>query len=295
MIEVYDFKVIVSGREIETYHYKTKKISRGFTKKKKIEEAEAEVCEKREEKISPEDWAEIVEEWGCEEEKEKLYREQAEAKEKQNLKTQSSICRTRTNIRRLTNSNPHLNNFLTLTFAKSMPNLEPANNLFHLFIKRITRKYPNFEYIAVNEFQKDTYYDGRVKPEGGSVHYHLLCNLGAKYTTKEELFAWERRFALKYWQNGFIKIKEVSQITNMGAYFCKYLGKDMFDKRMFRKKKFFCSRTLQRPIELTGDKAISFFNRFVKQTKPIFEKTFNSEYVGEVDYSAYTLEKLSQY
>ena len=48
MIEVYDFKVIVSGREIETYLYKTKKIFRGFTKKKKIEDVEAEVCEKRE-------------------------------------------------------------------------------------------------------------------------------------------------------------------------------------------------------------------------------------------------------
>lgn len=63
----------------------------------------------------------------------------------------------------------------------------------------------------------------------------------------------------------------------------------MFDKRMFGKKKFFCSRSLQRPIELTGDKAISFFNRFVKSTQPIFEKTFSSEYTGEVDYSAYTL------
>lgn len=40
---------------------------------------------------------------------------------------------------------------------------------------------------------------------------------------------------------------------------------------------------------MTGGKAISFFNRFVKSIQPIFEKTFSSEYTGKVDYSAYTL------
>lgn len=300
MIELYDFKVIICGKEIETYRYKDKKILRGFTKKKRIEEAEAEATEPSEQKseqkkeeISPEDWAEIVEEWGCEEEKEKLHKEQAEAKERQTQKAHSSICRTRTNIRRLVNANPHLNQFLTLTFANSMPDLKKANQLFDRAIKRIVWAYPEFQYIAVNEFQGDFYFrTGERKPEGGSVHYHLLCNLGPKDTSKDKLFMWERKFAIKYWRNGFVKIKPVQQVTNMGAYFCKYLSKDMFDKRMFRKKKFFCSRTLQRPIELTGDKAISFFNRFVGSTKPIFEKTFKSEYTGEVEYSAYTLEKI---
>lgn len=285
MIEVYDFKLIKSGKEIEVYHYKDKKMLRGYEQRERIKEQK-----KQEEKEKEaEEWAELVEIWGCDEEKEKLHKEQAEAKEEQTLKTKFSISRTRTNIRRLVNTNPHLNQFLTLTFAKSMPNLEPANNLFHLFIKRITRRYPEFQYIAVNEFQKDVDFHGNIKPEGGSVHYHLLCNLGPKDTSKDKLFEWERRFAMKYWQNGFIKIKEVSQITNMGAYFCKYLGKDMFDKRMFRKKKFFCSQTLSKPVEMTGEQALSFFNRYVKSSKPIFEKTFSSEYTGTVDYAAYTL------
>ncbi len=289
MIEVYDFKVIICGKEIETYHYKDKKIYRGFKKKKRIEEVEAEAVEQKEE-ISPEDWAEIVEEWGCEEEKEKLHREQTEAKKEQNQKVHSSICRTRTNIRRLVNTNPHLNQFLTLTFAESMPNLKKANRLFDRAIKRILWAYPEFQYIAVNEFQGDFYFQtGERKPEGGSVHYHLLCNLGPKDTSIEKLFMWEKKFAIKYWRNGFVKIKLVQQVTNMGAYFCKYLSKDMFDRRMFRKKKFFCSRTLQRPVELTGDKALSFFNKYVKSSKPIFEKTFSSEYTGKVDYSAYSL------
>ena len=170
-----------------------------------------------------------------------------------------------------------------------MPSLEPANHRFHLFINRIMRAYPQFQYIAVNEFQKDVDYHGRKKEGGGSVHYHLLCNLGPKDTSRAKMFEWERKFAEKYWKNGFVKIKPVQQVTNLGAYFCKYLGKDMFDKRMFRKKKYFCSQSLLKPVEMTGELATSFFNNHVRSKAPIFEKTFSSEYAGTVDYAAYTL------
>ena len=65
----------------------------------------------------------------------------------------------------------------------------------------------------------------------------------------------------------------------------------MFDKRMFGKKKFFCSQTLNKPVELTGHDAIYFFDKYVSSTKPIFQKTFSSEYSGIVDYSAYSLKE----
>lgn len=274
MIETYNFKLIQSGKEIEVYQYKNKKILRGYKQKKQYK--------KRKEKIDPVEWAELVELWGDNEEKAKLRNEWA-------YKTQFSISRTRSNIRRIVNANPHLNQFLTLTFAKSMPSLEPANHQFHLFINRITRAYPQFQYIAVNEFQKDVDFYGRKKEQGGSVHYHLLCNLGPKDTSKAKMFEWERKFAEKYWKNGFVKIKSVQQVTNLGAYFCKYLGKDMFDKRMFRKKKYFCSQSLSKPVEMTGDKALSFFNKKVSSIQPIFEKTFSGEFTGKIDYKAYTL------
>ena len=285
MIELYDFKLIKSGREIEVYNYRDKKILRGYQRRERI----SQVKDKQEE-IEATEWAELVEEWGDEQEKTKLHTEQTKVREAQTLKTKFSISRTRTNIRRLTNANPHLNKFLTLTFAQAMPELAPANYIFNQAMKRIIRAHPNYEYIAVNEFQKDVDFHGNIKPLGGSVHYHLLCNLPTfENMTTEKQFAWERRFAVRYWQQGFVKIKEVSQVTNMGAYFCKYLGKDMLDKRMFRKKKFFCSQTLNKPIELIGDKALSFFNKYVKSKTPIFEKTFSSEYAGLIDYSAYSL------
>ena len=285
MIELYDFKLIKSGKEIEVYVYKTKKILKGYTRKKNHTEEEKEkIKEKRIiAKQKQAEYIELVKIWGDK-------TEVAQIQKEENLKTTFSISRTRTNIRRLTNANPQLNKFLTLTFAESMPYLTEANKLFNTALKRILRAKPNFQYISVVEFQKDIDYHGNIKPLGGSVHYHLLCNITMPDNmTLSDVFAWERRFALKYWKNGFVKIKDVKTVTNMGAYFCKYLGKDMFEKRMFGKKKFFCSQTLNKPIEMTGGKAISFFNRYVKSTQPIFEKTFTSEYTGKVDYSAYTL------
>jgi hypothetical protein len=154
-------------------------------------------------------------------------------------------------------------------------------------MKRIIHTKPAFEYISVVEFQKDVDYHGNKKEKGGSVHYHLLCNI--ETIIKRDRFEWERWFQNRYWKYGFVKIKDVNKVDNMGAYFCKYLSKDMFDKRMFGKKKFFCSRNLNKPVELTGMEAIIFFNKYVKELPLKFEKTFESEWAGKIKYTAYSL------
>jgi hypothetical protein len=276
MAESYDFKIIKSGKEIEVYDYKDKTILRGYKRKKRKEKNEKKVFK------GQLDFNEYK--------KEQKRLEEDEIKHK--AKSKFSISRTRTNIRRLTNSNPELNKFLTLTFAESTTDLTKANYLFNQAMKRIIRKRTNFEYIAVVEFQKDVDYFGNKKEKGGSAHYHLLCNLEMPVIeTVKDLFNWEKWFELRYWKYGFIKIKDVKQVTNMGAYFCKYLGKDMFDKRMFGKKKFFCTQKLKKPVELTGFDANIFYENHVSELKPVFEKTFVSEYAGTIDYSAYTLPK----
>jgi hypothetical protein len=273
MVETYDFKIIKSGKEIEVYDYKDKEILRGYTRRKRKSK------KKKEYKVQI----------SLTQYKKEL-KELTEWETKYMTKTQFSISRTRTNIRRLVNSNPQLNKFLTLTFAENTTELIKANYLFNQAMKRIIRQKDYFEYIAVVEFQKDTDYYGKKKEKGGSVHYHLLCNLEMPETKNiKELFTWERWFALRYWKYGFIKILDVRQVSNMGAYFCKYLGKDMFDVRMFGKKKFFCSQKLNKPVEMTGYKALLFHKRYIGELKPVFVKTFFSEYAGTIDYSAYTL------
>ncbi len=273
MAETYDFKVIRSGKEIEVYSYKDKEILRSYkrrerkNKKEKIFKGQLNMDEYRKELKRLEEWDVSFK-----------------------IKTKFSISRTRTNIRRLANANPQLDKFLTLTFAENTTELTKANYLFNQAMKRIIRRKKYFEYIAVVEFQKDIDYHGRKKEKGGSAHYHLLCNLKTPETKNlKELFDWEKWFALRFWKYGFIKIKNIRQVSNLGAYFCKYLGKDMFDKRMFGKKKFFCSQKLNKPVEMTGYEATDFYDRYLSGLTPIFVKTFFSEYAGKIDYSAYTL------
>ena len=239
MAYTYDFKVVVSGKQVEVYKYK-KNIWREFER-----EPAEEIVAKEPKQLSILDKLNL-----------------------KKLKMQFSLNRTRTEIRRLVNSNPQLNKFLTLTFAENITDLKTANYAFNQFVKRISYHYPTFEYLAVPEFQKR-----------GAVHYHLLCNL--PFVQVSEL--------QEIWSNGFVKINKIDEVNNVGAYICKYLGKDMFDERAFGKKKFFRSQSLFTAIELLGWTAMKFVDKFLSLLKPVYEKIFVSEWSGEVEYKAYTL------
>lgn len=281
MLESFNFRLVKSGKHIEVYKYRTKRIIRGYKRKERNNIKTNKNNKKDNLKLLNEDNTKQLNIYEFEKELHKT-------NEKQKIKQESSANRTRRNIKRLANSNQQLNKFLTLTFAKPMTDLSVANKLFNTAMKRILRAKPYFEYLAVVEYQKDIDYYGKKKEHGGSVHYHLICNI--KIPDNMDNFMWERMFSKKYWKNGFVKIKKIDNVDNMGAYFSKYLGKDMFDKRMFRKKKFFCSQTLKKPIELTGLKAKMFFDRHIN-TKPVYQTTYTHERVGKVDYSSYLLEE----
>lgn len=271
MVESYSFKLIKAGNHLEIYDYKTKSILRGFKKTifRKITKIKKPTINqflgKPQNSINLFEYQEL--------------KQKAENERKE--KTKFSLSRTRTNIRRIINSNDHLKTFLTLTFSENITELKEANYLFNQFIKRMKYKFKDFEYLAVPEFQKR-----------GAVHYHLLCNLGiTEFKTKSELFAFEKEFGKTCWKNGFVKFKAVKDIDNMGAYFCKYLGKDMFDKRAFGKKKFFRSQSLAKPFELIGCFAWRLFQQLKQALKLVFEKNFSSEWAGEVEYKAYLLDQ----
>lgn len=237
MAYTYDSKVVVSGKQVEAFKYK-KQIWRDYESNKEKPQKEPKQLNLFEQEIL----------------------------RKQRM--QFSINRTKTEIRRLVNSNPQLNKFLTLTFAENIADLKTANYIFNQFIKRVAYQYGDFEYLAVPEFQKR-----------GAVHYHLLCNLPFVDLAKLR----------KFWGQGFIKLNKIDNVNNVGAYVCKYLGKEM-DERMFNKKKYFCSQTLKRPIELLGWQAMRFIEKFLSLIAPVFEKVFKSEWIGEVEYSAYSLD-----
>jgi hypothetical protein len=235
----YNFKVVVSGKHVEVYKYK-KQVWREYESNKEEE------SQKEPKQLN-------------------AFEQLAIMKKKQEY----SVNRTRTEIRRLINSNPQLTKFMTLTFAKNITDLKTANYIFNQFIKRITYKYPDFKYLAIPEFQ-----------QRGAVHYHLLCEMPFIHF----------REITEIWGQGNIDIRTLNDVDNIGAYVCKYLSKDMFDARTFGKKKFFRSQTLLEPVEILGYCAMQFIEKICSFITPTFEKTFESEWVGEVEYKAYKLD-----
>ncbi len=237
----YTVKVVVSGKQVEVYTYK-QEVWREYEVKPRIDIKK-------------------------EEPKQLDIFEQEELRKK---KLQYSINRTKTEIKRLINSNPQLNKFMTLTFADNITDIQTANYMFNQFIKRTSYRFPKFEYFAVPEFQKR-----------GAVHYHVLCNL--PYIEMDML--------AHLWGHGMVNIRRVEQVNNLGAYMSKYLGKELFSGRMFGKKKFFRSQTLSEPVQLFSWWAMKFIDKFLSRLTPSYEKTFVSDHVGEVTYQAYTLER----
>jgi len=96
------------------------------------------------------------------------------------------------------------------------------------------------------------------------------------------------------WGHGFIKINRISHVDNLGAYVCKYLQKDMTEKRLFNRKKFFCSKNLQKTIEIYDDKQVSdiidFYN--LSSISPVYKCQFDNIWIGSVTYNQF---KLSQW
>lgn len=243
MIEVFNQKIIISGSEIEHYVYKDKSILRGYRRSRRKKRKENEETPK--------------------------------------AKSKFSLNRTRTKIRRIVNANPQLIKFLTLTTeqTKEMTNLQRTNRLFNLFTQRIRYRHLDFQYFAVPEYQKDVDFYGRVKPFGGTIHYHVVCNL--PYIEAVEI--------AKIWKNGTIDIKKrKKKIKNVGQYLSKYLQKDVVDERFFGKKKYFCSQNLNKPVELVGDKAAFFMQEGADNLELKWSTKFDeNEYRGEVLYSLY--------
>ena len=191
-----------------------------------------------------------------------------------------SVRRTRSRIARLINANPDLKNFLTLTFKESTTDLREANKIFHNFIKRLKRRYPNLKYLAVPEFQKDTDYYGRIKPEGGSVHYHVLINL--EYVHFSEM--------TEIWGQGSVDLHTIRHVHNVGHYISKYIGKDLFDRRYFGMRKVLYSRNLDRPKIVVFARSVKeYLLTQTQKLKTLFEAAYVSDYQGRVDYGLYQM------
>jgi len=234
----YTQKVIISGNHVEVYNYENP-IWRGYSPNQK-KEGEA---------------------------KERTPEEQQKYEEK---KIQTSMTRARNEIKRLVNANPQLNKFLTLTFKDDVKDFDEANYRFNQFIKRMTYRFPNFQYLVVPEIQKES---------RDVIHYHLLMNLPFV----------EFKKLTKIWGEGFIWINRIKDTKNVRGYLTKYLSKDMFSPVMKGRKKYFRSTTLRQPKEHLGGMADFFSQAYLSKESPVYESEYMSDWAGRIKYKAYKL------
>ena len=136
--------------------------------------------------------------------------------------SKKSLYRTFANARGVINANVtdvSKVRWCTLTYAENMTDPERLYNDFRSFNQRFQRYckkqgYSKPEYIVMME------------PQGrGAWHAHLLYiwqDMTAPYIPNDE-------FA-KIWGHGFVKIKKLDNVDNVGAYLTAYLGDMEFDE-----------------------------------------------------------------
>lgn len=132
------------------------------------------------------------------------------AKSKNRSEQIKSFKRSTKNLRDLINANfgGFSNEFMiTLTYKDNMINPERLYSDFKYWKRKVVRRYGNFEHIVVREPQ-----------ERGAWHMHALCKfkMGTKLDYKEVNELWEH--------GSFVNVKQLTNITNVGAYLSAYLG-----------------------------------------------------------------------
>ena len=166
--------------------------------------------------------------------------------------------------------------FLTLTFNEDIKDLKTANRIFSEFMQnynyRIFKKKEKIlQYITVPEFQ----------PISGRIHYHcLIFNL--PYSNKNY------DIARDVWGHGFIWMKAVYKGTpnNLAKYMSKYLIKALDDPRLFRKRKYFPSAKILKPIISNDCYVANHILQAVVSTRPEnkvrkYQKTL--DFIGDSD------------
>lgn len=172
--------------------------------------------------------------------------------------------------------------FVTLTFSDQVSidirNVQACNKYFKQFVQRVRRRYPDFAYVAVIEFQDR---NGR-----GAVHYHMISNL--PYIAKQAL--------MDIWQGGFVKINSIDKVDNVGAYVIKYMTEDMDDTRLQSENAYLHSRGLKKPIELKSwdESTIPELREIEAQLQekvPSYSAKYESTEAGHIEYYQYNLSR----
>lgn len=201
----------------------------------------------------------------------------------------NTLRRTRNTLRRLINANTgkweEREKFFTLTFEENVTDHEKANALFRSFVKKLNyslfKKHSGLKYVCVVERQ-----------ERGALHYHIVL-FNMPFVPVEELS--------KIWGHGFVRINEIKDVDNLGAYVVKYIEKTMYEMQEKKsakvkdKKLYFASRGLYKPVEISDgtEKGKEEILCVAAKTEghEVFRKTYESEYYETFEVIQYNLKR----
>ena len=194
-----------------------------------------------------------------------------------------SLRRARQEVRRIVNANVGAYGeqltakFITLTFGDNVTDLDKAHYEFKKFIQRLNylvfgTKSGKLKYTVVVEFQ-----------ERGAIHYHVII-YNIPYTRVEVI---ER-----IWGNGWVWIKKIEDVDNVGAYICKYLTKEGDDERLRGRKCYFNSRGLFKPLVIEEEKKTETIKQSLPDEFMIVSKQYENEHLGKISYRQYNLKRV---
>jgi hypothetical protein len=173
--------------------------------------------------------------------------------------------------------------FITLTFAEEQDYKDSKKSLNNCFNK-LRRRYPGLKYIWVLEY-------GDLH---NRLHYHVLTNIpisiklcDSKHKKSMEHKALEKQFETKYWNYGWVDIRQLDQEgnTNIALYVATYIVKSLGDKELEGYRVYgYSHKTLDKPQEIKLYSKDSIED-ILKQYSDDYKITFSNSYkIGYTDH-----------
>ena len=181
-------------------------------------------------------------------------KEEQEKQSNKNIETcssfirQDNIIRSRNKVYDLAFQNENRwKSFITLTFADNISDIDYAYKKLNIWLKQIKRSLKrnndDFYYLGVIEFQKR-----------GAIHYHLLTNLECNSNLLTLQENKDNMYDVKYWSHGYTSAFDLTDTDdnfNCAKYMCKYMTKKNDDNRLKNHRRYYHSRNLEKPLEVT--------------------------------------------
>lgn len=205
--------------------------------------------------------------------------------QKERFKINNRI-RSQQNLVRLVNANKTYDrgrhSFLTLTYKQDIRDITRAQRDFAKFIQRLNyalfgvKNTKKLRYIGVIEFQDET--------RGGVIHFHVIL-FDVPYIHWQTI--------TDCWGHGSIDIRARDKsgrpmtVTRVAVYMGKYMAKAFKDSRLDSKKKYFGSRSLERPILLREPAHVDAIRDSLPSDTVVYSKPYQSRFMGSSLYVVY--------